>query len=64
MRHKHSLIEVRYLHPLALTSDIATVMGWSVATTAHMIEVYAVLDPGITDSVLALLNEAKNGTGL
>lgn len=43
-------------------SDIAMIMGWSVATTAQMIEVYAVLDPGITDSVLTLLNEAKNGT--
>lgn len=45
-------------------TEIAIVMGWSVQSTYRMIETYAALDPGITDSVLEQLHKARTGTGL
>lgn len=43
----------------ASLSEIALVMGWSIETTAAMIQVYASLDPQATDSVLVKLSDAR-----
>ena len=43
-------------------AEIALAMGWSPAHAAAMVQVYAALDPAITDSILARLEPAETGT--
>ena len=40
-------------------AEIASHMGWSVPTAANMIQVYAALDPTLSDSILIRLEEAR-----
>jgi integrase len=49
----------RLLMAGATLAEIALHMGWSVKTAAEMIEVYASLDPALSDSVLVRLEEAR-----
>ena len=49
----------RLLMAGATLGEIALHMGWSIRTAAKMIEVYASLDPAMTDSVLVRLETAK-----
>lgn len=45
-------------------AEIALVMGWSIETTAAMIQVYASLDPTATDGVLVKLAESRSRTNM
>ena len=57
----------RLLMAGATLQEIAVHMGWSVKTAAEMIEVYAALNPAVSDTILVRLEaarEARSGTRL
>lgn len=48
----------------ATLSEVAAIMAWSVPTAARMIEVYAALDPALTEGVLVKLAQIRtNASG-
>lgn len=46
----------------ATLSEIAHHMGWGQSTAAKMLETYAAMDPNLSDSVLAKLDQIRNKT--
>jgi site-specific recombinase XerD len=44
----------------ASLSEIAHHMGWGLGTAAKMIEVYAAMDPDLSDGVLMKLDQIRN----